>query len=99
MEKSLRKENQKRKKVPGKKREKKEDKKKNRPKEERKSTILSRKEITFFVKATGTGEAPRCPDFEQEIAGKPKFASLNKVSFSLCEYQPWHKNINNRLES
>ena len=87
MEKSLRKENQKRKKVPGKKRKKRKIKK-NRPKEERKSTILSRKEITFFVKATGTGEAPRCPDFEQEIAGKPKFASHNKVSFSLCEYQP-----------
>ena len=67
MEKSLRIENQKRKKVTGKKR-KKEEKKKNRPKEERKSTILSRKEKTFFVKAIGTGGAPRCPDFEQEIA-------------------------------
>ena len=76
MERSLRKENQKRKKVPGKKRKKRKIKK-NRLKEERKSTILSRKEITFFVKATGTGEAPRCPDFEQEIAGKPKFASHN----------------------
>ena len=76
MERSLRKENQNRKKVPGKKRKKRKIKK-NRPKEERKSTILSRKEITFFVKATGTCEAPRCPDFEQEIAGKPKFASHN----------------------
>ena len=72
MEKSLRMENQKRKRVTGKKRKKEEKKKKNRPKEERKSTILSRKEKTFFVKATGTGGAPRCPDFEQEIAGKPK---------------------------
>ena len=76
MEKSLRMENQKLKRVTGKKR-KKEEKKKNRPKEERKSTILSRKEKTFFVEATGTGGAPRCPDFEQEIAGKPKFVSHN----------------------
>ena len=77
MEKSLRMENQKRKRVTGKKRKKEEKKKKNRPKEERKSTILSRKEKTFFVEATGTGGAPRCPDFEQEIAGKPKFVSHN----------------------
>ena len=75
MEKSLRMENQKRKKVTGKKEKRIE--KKNRPKEERKGSILSRKEKTFFVKATGTGGAPRCPDFEQEIAGKPKFASHN----------------------
>ena len=48
MEKSLRMENQKRKKVTGKKKKKRREKK-NRPKEERKSTILSRKEKTFFV--------------------------------------------------
>ena len=75
MEKSLRMENQKRKKVTGKKGKK--NRKKNRPKEERKGSILSRKEKTSFVKATGTGGAPLCPDFEQEIAGKPKFASHN----------------------
>ena len=34
-------------------------KKKNRLKEERKSTDLSRKKKTSFVKATGTGGAPR----------------------------------------
>ena len=33
--------------------------KKNRPKEERKSNILSRKEKRSFVKATGSGGAPR----------------------------------------
>ena len=32
---------------------------KNRPKEERKSNILSRKEKISFVKATGSGGAPR----------------------------------------
>ena len=32
---------------------------KNRPKEERKSNILSRKEKRSFVKATGSGGAPR----------------------------------------
>ena len=72
-------------------------KKKNRPKEERKSNILSRKEKRSFVKATGTGGAS-----QKEVAVKPKFAMhdvQNEVSFSLCKYQPWYKNINNRLES
>ena len=38
----------------------------------------------------------------KEVAVKPKFAIndvKNKVSFSLCKYQPWYKNINNCLES
>ena len=38
----------------------------------------------------------------KEVAVKPKFPMhdvKNEVSFSLCKYQPWYKNINNRLES
>ena len=57
----------KRKKVLGKKKkDKKKKKKKNRHKE-RKSTILSGKEKNSFVKAAGTGRAPRWrPDFEKK---------------------------------
>ena len=48
-------------------------KNKNRPKEERKSNILSRKEKRSFVKATGTGGAPRWrPDFEQRSRRQTK---------------------------
>ena len=48
-------------------------KKKNRPKEERKSNILLRKEKRSFVKATGTGGAPRWrPDFEQRSRRQTK---------------------------
>ena len=55
----------KRKKVLGKKKKTKK-KKKSRPKE-RKSTILSGKEKNSFVKAAGTGRAPRWrPDFEKK---------------------------------
>ena len=73
MEKSLRMENQKRKKVTGKKRKKRREKKKLA--QRRKKEYHSVKKGKNFVEATGTGGAPRCPDFEQEIAGKPKFAS------------------------
>ena len=70
---------------------------------ETKSTILSRKENTSFVKANGISGALRWHSyFEQNVAGKPKFAIRdikNEVSFSSCKYQPWYKNINNRLES
>ena len=54
MEKSLRMENQKRKKVTGKKRKKRREKK-NWPKEERKSTILSRKEKTLWKRQVLAG--------------------------------------------
>ena len=50
-----------------------------------------------FVKATGTGGAPRChSDYEQNKMSN-KF--WNEVSFYLCKYQPWYENVNNRLES
>ena len=28
-----------------------------------------------------------------------KHAVKNEISFSLCKYQPWYKNMNNRFES
>ena len=37
-----------------------------------------------------------------KVAVKPKFAIhnvKNEVSFSLCKYQPWYKNIKHHLES
>ena len=40
--------------------------------------------------------------WRKEVAVKLKFAIdkiKNEFSFSLCKYQPWSKNINNRLES
>ena len=65
--------------------------KKNRPKEERKSTILSRNENNSFVKATGTGGAPRWrQDFDRRSRW-PKFSInnvKNEVFFSSCKYQP-----------
>lgn len=56
-------------------------KKENRPKEERQCTILSQHNKNYFMKATSTGRAP---------CWQP-----HKVSFSLCKYQPWYKNIKN----
>ena len=57
--------------------------------------ILSRKETNSFVKATGTGGAPRWrPDFKQRSCCQTKFAIHNvksEVSFSL--YKPLYKNI------
>ena len=71
--------------------------KENRPKEERKSTK------SFSVKATGLAELhPDVQISNKEVAVKQKFAKhdvKNENSFSLSKYQPWYKNINNRLES
>ena len=59
--------------------------------------------IFSFVKATGTGGAPRWrPDFDLRSRHQTRIFLKwceNEVSFSLWKYQPCYKDINNCLES
>ena len=64
---------------------KKEKKKRNRPKEERKHHSVKKRK-NQFMKATGTGGAPRWRTKNKEVAVKPKFAMhdvKNEVFFCL----------------
>ena len=76
--------------------------KKNKPKEERKDTTLSSEEKFILWKWLVLAELHISVHISnKEVAVNPKFALhdvRNEVSFSLCKYQPWYKNINNRLE-
>ena len=76
--------------------------KKNKPKEERKDTTLSSEEKFILWKWLVLAELHIGVHISnKEVAVNPKFALhdvRNEVSFSLCKYQPWYKNINNRLE-
>ena len=92
-------ENQKRKKVPGEKIKKKTD-----PKKKERVPFCQKKEKNSFLKTTGTGGAPRWrPDFEKEVAIKPKSAKHNvKITFPFLNARTsliYTKTIKNRLES
>ena len=59
-------------------------------------TIISGRRLEVAERHAGVQISNR------EVAVKQKFAKhdvKNEVSFSLWEYQPWYKSINNRLES
>ena len=90
--------NQRRKKVLGKKREKKGPKMKEKVPfyQEKKKKIPLWKRLVLAELHSGVQIS------NIKVAVKPKFAIhnvKNEVSFSLCKYQPWYKNIKHHLES
>ena len=77
-------------------------KKKNRPEEEKKGSLCQVKNKIILWKRLVLAELHAgFQNSNNEVAVQPKFAIhyvKKKVFFSLCKYQPWNKNIKNRVE-
>ena len=111
MEKSLLVENQKRNKVLSKKNKTKQNKTKKQQQQKKRTgqrrkkeyySVKKRKKISMWKRLILSELHAGVQISNKEVAVKPKFAIndvKNKVSFSLCKYQPWCKNINSCLES
>ena len=76
--------------------------KKNRPEEEKKGSLCQVKNKIILWKRLVLAELHAgFQNSNNEVAVQPKFAIHDvkkKVFFSLCKYQPWNKNIKNRVE-
>ena len=89
--------NQKREKVLGKKKE----QKKTGPKKNESEPFCREKKIPMWKRLVLAELHAGVQILNKEVAFKPNFTThnvKNEVSFPWCKYQPWYKNIYNRLE-